>query len=413
MKRSAQYIATIDDEQSMQDLVDRWKSPELVKRAEAIRDAIIKGEDLPIEIPMVTANFGDTAVGLADLRGIDLSRLLIKGVDLSYCCFAGANFTGTKFIGTHIQYSSFENAKLDGVVWEEVQASPIFANRASFRSAHIDNSFLMGASLNGVDFDDATLTNTTLIGSTFENSSLDHAKVLLALDIAETVLTDSSLLHRSLQDVIGEPRWTQDTNAAPSPGNKLYLSLILDEFKRYLDDIASKMDDVNARVGTVVHKVNPFLAEVAVFSTSHQSTFRTHNSRFNFDRGMKSESQERQKREHGLHAYYSTRKKKPDIYAVEIKPGSVNLGDTVQLERVRVKKMRKRPKPYYSSGRELVASATAPESSGHHYEISKVIEKRAVHSSSATKQGAYHIPAKRIRGLAAKKMGKHSFPKGG
>ncbi|WP_155283351.1 hypothetical protein [Ralstonia solanacearum] len=54
MKRSAQYIATIDDEQSMQDLVDRWKSPELVKRAEAIRDAIIKGEDLPIEIPMVT-----------------------------------------------------------------------------------------------------------------------------------------------------------------------------------------------------------------------------------------------------------------------------------------------------------------------------------------------------------------------
>ncbi|MDO3578256.1 pentapeptide repeat-containing protein [Ralstonia pseudosolanacearum] len=407
MTRSAQYTATIDDGQSAQELVDRWKSPALAEQAEAIREAIAKGEDLPVNVPMVTAKFAGAAIPLADLRGIDLSRLTLKKVDLSYCCFERANFTDTKFIGTHVQYSSFENAKLDGVVWQEVQASPIFADSASFRNAHIENSFLMGASLNGADFGDAELSNTALVGSTFEHASLDHANVLLALDISETVLTDSSRLRHSLQKSIGKPRWIQSASAQ-SPGNKLYISLVLDGIKKQLSDIASHVDDINARVGTVVHKLNPFLAEVAVFSTSHQSSFSIYKNHLHLNQEIKSKSQERQGYENKVYAMYSTGKIKADIYEVEIKRGAVDLGDTVQLERVRSIKRRKSTKAYSSSRNELPVGTTAHESLGHQYKISKVIEKRTVQSSSATRQSARDISVKRIRGLAAKKTGKYA-----
>lgn len=413
MTRSAQYIATINDGQSTQDLVDRWKSPEYAKLARAIREAIGKGEELPTNIPMVTATFADGAVDLADLRGIDLSSLALKGLDLSYCCFKGANFTGTKFVGTHVQYSSFENAKLDDVVWKEVQASPIFANSASFRSAHIENSFLMGASLNGAHFDDAKLTNTALVGSTFAHSSLDHASVLLSLDITETILTDSLLLRHSLQEAIGQPLWIQHTSATPPPGNKLSVSLILDGIKKHLGDIASKMDDLNVQVGTVVHKVTPFIAEVAVFSTSHQSSFSVYKNHLHLNQGIKSKSQERLAPEYRMGTVYPTGKLKAAIYVVDIKRGTVDLGDTVQLEKVRPTKNRKISRSYYSSRHELIAGTATPEQFDHHYKISKIIEKRSTQSASVINHSAHDIPIKKVRSLAAKKAGKCGFPKRG
>jgi uncharacterized protein YjbI with pentapeptide repeats len=170
-------------------LQSRWRTqPEWIERQEQIRTALGRGGELPTDLPIIKAQFGDGTIKMADLRGIDLSNLAIGAADLAYCCFDGANFSATRFDSTYLQYASMNDASLHCSNWNQVQASPISACRSAFTGAHIHDSFFMRSNLENANFANATITGTALSGSLLGAGNLTNAATLRNVDISDLLL---------------------------------------------------------------------------------------------------------------------------------------------------------------------------------------------------------------------------------
>jgi uncharacterized protein YjbI with pentapeptide repeats len=192
MKHFKFALTAANRQSSLESMADRWKTSRFQALEVAVRQAVTRGEDIPADAPSIEVECDGANIQLVDLRGINLSGLTIGKVDLTYCCFDGADFQNSRFKGTLIQYSSFSDASLDGVEWDSVQASPISANRVSFRSARIRHSFLMRSSLTDAKFEDAEIENTALVGSLLGNSTLANAHKLSAVDISQVYLSSEA-----------------------------------------------------------------------------------------------------------------------------------------------------------------------------------------------------------------------------
>lgn len=190
MKPDEYFLIKVQDDFS-QDFLQRWKTPAGQALENRIRLALTTGAGIPDDLAMLEATFANGTIKLADLRGIDLSDLSVGNVDLTYCCFDGANFAGTKFEGTCLQYSSMANAKFDAAEWNNVQASPISACGASFRSMHIQNSFLMRSDLDDVNFTGSLFEKTAFVGSRFGAAKLSNASYLADVDITQILLSSA------------------------------------------------------------------------------------------------------------------------------------------------------------------------------------------------------------------------------
>lgn len=77
------------------------------------------------------------------MRCIDLKGLSFGDIDLSYCCFDGADFENCAFKETHFQYSTFRYANLANTDWTQVQASPVSLAYATLENSKLAKSFFM------------------------------------------------------------------------------------------------------------------------------------------------------------------------------------------------------------------------------------------------------------------------------
>lgn len=159
------------------DVKGRWTTQsEWIALQAQIRAALGSGGELPDNLPMLEAEFGDGLIKLVDLRGIDLSNLTIGKADLSYCCFDQANFFDTRFDGTYLQYSSMASARFDQSNWANVQASPISAPNAFFGNGCMSGSFLMRSDFTNADFAGYYIFYTALLGSMMVGAKLLRTK---------------------------------------------------------------------------------------------------------------------------------------------------------------------------------------------------------------------------------------------
>ena len=369
MTNPAYYSAKVEDGSTVQDLIARWKEPEFQRWARAVRDAFINRKDIPSEIPLIAADFNGTSISLADLRGINLAGIDLDDVDLSYCCFANADFTGARFTRTRVQYSSFENAKLDRVHWMAVQASPIFAEQTSFRNAHIVDSFAMGSSFQNAEFKNAELENTALVGSTFEHANLDHAHRVTGVDITKAVLTDTVKLRKVLSDAIGQPHWIEPSVKINSKIAKRFFEK-LEETREDLEALATKISEFKITdhrvfdlpaIGKVVRGRNRDFAAVRIAYATSLSSAR--KNRF-----------------------------KERTFQTSTKMGSVALGDIVQIDEDKFATFKNRN---INSATKKTRQATAGKRmKGRSYVVTQVIEKVESPDGNASK-GEIRRPAVR------------------
>jgi len=379
MTASVYYSAKVQDSSTAQYLIDRWGEPEFKRRAKAVRQAIVNGQDIPLEVPLIAADFHGAPIRLADLRGINLAGLIFKNVDLSYCCFANADFTGAHFIGTRVQYSSFENAKLDRVQWVAVQASPIFAERTSFRDAHIVDSFAMGSSFKKARFEDAELMNSAFVGSTFERSSLDRAHQLKGIDITQAVLTDSMNLRGVLSDAIGHPHWVNAPSESRPHTARRFLETIKEKKQKYLEALADEISNFQLAahpifelpvVGKVVKGRNRDFAAVRIAYATGSS------------HGGKNKFKER-------------------TYQTSTKIGKVDLGDIVQIEERHFVSLGDRRHRIAARKRRL--TTVKRRGIGTTLIVTQVIEKSGSLDQDVSKGDPNKRAARRMRASAGKK----------
>jgi uncharacterized protein YjbI with pentapeptide repeats len=178
------FSIKINEGSTLEQVTSRWSTDSFKDLQERVRQAIKCSSELPEDIPGIEAESAGGSMELLDLRGIDLSRMEIGEVDLSYCCFDGANFFKSRLERTHLQFSSFMSANFDRSTWKFVQASPIFANNASFKSANIDSSFLMRSSFIKAFFRLAQIHNVAFVGASLQISDLESTNSLSNVDIA-------------------------------------------------------------------------------------------------------------------------------------------------------------------------------------------------------------------------------------
>ncbi|MCL4490065.1 MAG: pentapeptide repeat-containing protein [Chloroflexi bacterium] len=100
-----------------------------------------------------------------DLKGENLSRLSLPGIDLRDADLLEANLRTTNLTRANLRGAGLIGAELDGADLAEADLSRAFMLEASLHHAHLPRAILRGASLNRVDLSEADLSGADLDGA--------------------------------------------------------------------------------------------------------------------------------------------------------------------------------------------------------------------------------------------------------
>lgn len=113
---------------------------------------------------------GDGSFEGLDLRGLDLSGLILQRAD-----FAGANLSGVPLRKAKLQQANFSNANLTGADLTEADLTNSSAVAADFSGAKLCQTILKEADLTGAKLEKADLTKAVLDGAILEAALLAGA----------------------------------------------------------------------------------------------------------------------------------------------------------------------------------------------------------------------------------------------
>ena len=125
------------------------------------------------------------------LRGVELSRQVLEGLDLSGADLHGANLRGTNFknailVGAQIRNAHLESADLRG---------------ADLRGARLDLSLMVNADLSGANLEGANLNRTRFIRSILRDANMVRADARRA-DFSGADLSFADLTGANLRGAI-------------------------------------------------------------------------------------------------------------------------------------------------------------------------------------------------------------------
>ncbi|AMW27888.1 pentapeptide repeat-containing protein [Arthrospira platensis FACHB-971] len=123
--------------------------------------------------------FNNLIVEGVDLRGLDLSHLVLANCelqdsDLSYACLFNANFSRSKcdrtnFTAAYLEGANFYKTSLVGANFSHCQAIHINLSRANLNYANLTWANLTAANLSAAQLEGANLS-----GANLENTNLDY-----------------------------------------------------------------------------------------------------------------------------------------------------------------------------------------------------------------------------------------------
>lgn len=144
-------------------LRERWQENDWsLLRFKLVANILANQDDLA-NFPKTEITAYGKIIKLLDFRCIDLKGLSIGEIDLSYCCFDGADFENCMFKETSFQYSTFRYANFANTQWNKVQASPVSLAYATLENAKLENSFFIGSDYAELNTEDIKLINTEFI----------------------------------------------------------------------------------------------------------------------------------------------------------------------------------------------------------------------------------------------------------
>lgn len=124
-----------------------------------LREAISSSSALPRTFPPIEIAFGESKVQVEDLRGADLSGLVVGDYDLAYCALDYAKFEHSRLVGTRLQYSRLVGASFRSATLDAIQGSPVDAENADFSYARLVDSFFSHSNFDGALSDSAEIRN--------------------------------------------------------------------------------------------------------------------------------------------------------------------------------------------------------------------------------------------------------------
>lgn len=199
---------------SKKQFIARWDVEQLADANRALAAVTGKQNLHKKERPFPSSPFGQTATGLEDFRGVDLTEtiqyLTVQGVDLSYARFVEA---------TSLNSSKFTNCCFDGVKLDSRFVTREFSH-CSFRGARL-NSARISERFEDCDFTGSNLSkaianNVSFIRCRFSDVNFRGAMFMYCR--FEECSFDGAIFHYSS---LAGSRFTGETNLLPVWGNTI------------------------------------------------------------------------------------------------------------------------------------------------------------------------------------------------
>ena len=157
-----------------------------------LQDAIL--EDATI----IDSNLEYTYFENANLQGVNFIRVKLLDTDFTNANLQNAYLHGAKFLGI----TFFNNAKLQGVNFEDAVLRGADLRDADFRGAHFDNTDLRGTNLAGAKLQGTNLSEAMLDGANLQGITIDsnQANYLRRLGILRNAIIDDESNNNTIDE---------------------------------------------------------------------------------------------------------------------------------------------------------------------------------------------------------------------
>lgn len=207
-------------------LLSESMKPYMVEREDKASDMLLSPErglllmgiiSLEIDTHSLDSLFDMVSFQYADLKGVDLNKERLKGIDLSYADvsdvdFSKADLRSCSMVEARVEYAILDRSDLRGadmrrsdLSWaklEEADLSSSNINGALLTAASFRNADLVGADMKwvkavGADFREADLYDNSLMGAQLEKADFTSANLgevhLELTEMEESIWTDANV----------------------------------------------------------------------------------------------------------------------------------------------------------------------------------------------------------------------------
>jgi hypothetical protein len=156
-----------------------WE-PEMGKNG--IKNKLVLNDHLAPDIQAAMVVLGRRRIPEKPLLELNLSY-----TDLAHGNFYSGQFEGTIFVGSNLQFASFNGANLRSAYLISADCTDSFFEETNLRHAKLGNGLFTGASFQRSDLSGANFSKANLVGALFEGAILHGA------DLSEALIQEKQL----------------------------------------------------------------------------------------------------------------------------------------------------------------------------------------------------------------------------